>query len=132
MDYLADTVFLIDLWRESRSPGPATAFARENAEKQLGISWIVAGEFLAGAVSTKQDQESSQRFLSRYPIVQSSPGIIRQYAELYAELRSQGQLIGPNDLWVAAVSLYLDLPLITRNRKEFSRVTGLKFAGYGA
>lgn len=45
MDILADTVFLIDLWREASSPGRATAYARAHASQQVGIPWIVAGEF---------------------------------------------------------------------------------------
>ena len=46
MDFLADTSFLIDLWREAKNPGPATRFAQANAGKQVGICWIVEAEFL--------------------------------------------------------------------------------------
>ena len=32
---------------------------------------------------------------------------------------------GPNDLWIAAHALALNLPLITNNLSEFQRVPGL-------
>jgi predicted nucleic acid-binding protein len=130
MDLLADTVFLIDLWREARSPGPATAFAREHADRQVGICWVVAGEFLGGAVSAKQDPDLLTAFLSRYPIVYSSPGIIQTYADIYARLWKSNQLIGPNDLWIAATSQALGIPLLTRNTDEFNRVADLNIVDY--
>ena len=130
MDYLADTVFLIDLWRESQSPGRATAFARTHAGKQVGICWVVAGEFLSGAVAAQQDQVLVKRFLSNYSILHSSLPVIASYAELYADLRSRNRLIGPNDLWIAATALAHGLPVLTRNTKEFSRIKSLQLVDY--
>jgi len=130
MDLLADTVFLIDLWREAHVEGRATRFAKDHAEQQIGINWIVAGEFLAGAKAANQDVDRVQRFLSRYPLVQSSPSAIHQYAKIYTDLRSRNQLIGTHDLWIAASCRSLDLPVVTRNLDEFQRVSGLKVLGY--
>ena len=130
MDFLADTVFLIDLWREARSPGRATRFAREHEGEQVGINWVVAGEFLAGAEAAGQDADGVRRFLERYPLVQSSPSIIQRYAEIYADLKRSNQLIGPNDLWIAASCSAFDKPILTRNVDEFQRVKGLRVVGY--
>ena len=114
MDVLADTVFLIDLWRESASPGPATVYAQEHATLQVGINWVVAGEFLAGAVVAGHDQALVTAFLSRYPIVHSDASVIRRYGDIYAQLRAANQLIGPNDLWISANALAHGLPVLTR------------------
>lgn len=130
MDILADTVFLIDLWRESRAPGRATLFARAHVDLQVGICWVVAAEFLGGALAAGQDAAMAESFLSRYAIVHSGPAIVRTYARLYAELRSRSNLIGPNDLWIAAAATSLDLPLLTRNANEFRRVQGLRVVEY--
>jgi tRNA(fMet)-specific endonuclease VapC len=35
------------------------------------------------------------------------------------------QPIGPNNTWIAAHALSLQLPLVTNNTREFSRVPGL-------
>jgi len=130
MDILADTVFLIDLWREASSPGRATAYARAHASQQVGIPWIVAGEFLSGAMAAGQDRDLVAAFLSRYPVVQSDAATIRRYAELYVQLRAGNALIGPNDLWIAAAASAVPLPLLTRNVAEFQRVPGLQVVDY--
>jgi tRNA(fMet)-specific endonuclease VapC len=130
VDLLADTVFLIDLWREAGSPGRATAFARANASKQLAICWVVAGEFLGGAVAAGQDIDMVRAFLSRYPVLNSDAAVIRAYAAANAELRAARRMIGPNDLWVAATAKAHALPLITRNAEEFRRVEGVTVVAY--
>lgn len=43
-----------------------------------------------------------------------------------AELAARGTPIGPNDLLIAATALAHNLTLVTRNSREFSRVTGLR------
>ena len=130
MDFLADTGFLIDLWRESRQPGAATHFARTNAGKQVGICWIVEGEFLGGSVLADHNTAVVSAFLGHYSVVHSNRAIVRQYSELFASLRRQNRLIGPNDLWIAATALSLGLPLLTRNADEFERVSELEIVDY--
>ena len=49
----------------------------------------------------------------------------RRYGRLRARLAAAGQLIGPNDLWIAAHARSLGLPLISHNLREFQRVPGL-------
>lgn len=48
------------------------------------------------------------------------------YGDQYRSLASQGELIGSNDLWIAATALAHELPLATGNLQEFERVRGLK------
>lgn len=47
------------------------------------------------------------------------------YGRIRAELERAGTIIGPNDLFIAAHALALDLVLVTGNIGEFSRVPGL-------
>ena len=42
------------------------------------------------------------------------------------DLAANGQLIGGNDLWIAATSLAHGMPLVTRNGDHFKRVPGLE------
>jgi len=37
------------------------------------------------------------------------------------------KLVGQNDLWIAATALALQKPLITRNRRHFDKIKGLRF-----
>ena len=48
------------------------------------------------------------------------------YGRIRFELERQGQVIGPNDLLIAAICLAHDCTLVTSNTAEFSRVPGLK------
>ena len=49
-----------------------------------------------------------------------------EYGVIRKRLESQGQVIGPNDMLIAAISLANDLTLVTHNVGEFSRVPGLR------
>ena len=49
-----------------------------------------------------------------------------RYAELRADLQRQGQLIGGNDMQIAAIALAHGLILVTHNTREFTRVPGLQ------
>lgn len=48
------------------------------------------------------------------------------YASVRAALENAGRPIGPNDPFIAAHALALDLTLVTANVGEFSRVSGLR------
>ena len=47
------------------------------------------------------------------------------YAEIRADLKKRGAMIGANDLFIAAHARALGLILVTNNTAEFERVTGL-------
>ena len=43
---------------------------------------------------------------------------------------SGGQVIGSNDLWIAAQAIRNDLVLVTANEREFARVPNLKLENW--
>ncbi len=47
------------------------------------------------------------------------------YAEIRHDLETSGQVIGPNDLKIAAICRANQVPLVTANTNEFERVPGL-------
>jgi tRNA(fMet)-specific endonuclease VapC len=53
-----------------------------------------------------------------------------QYAKITGKLRRENQLIGTNDLWIAAAAMAHGLELITTNTAQFGRVTGLSVCSY--
>lgn len=132
MDCLIDTNFLIVLWRQgpvALSPAVRNRFV----DSTLAMPFVVEAEFLRGAAYAKQDLDGVQAFLAQYPTLWPTPATLRLYAETCAALRRSGAgLIGPNDLWIAALALEKKLPLLTANAAEFRRVKGLEvvdFAG---
>ena len=47
------------------------------------------------------------------------------YAQIRADLKKRGEMIGANDLFIAAHARSLGLRLVTNNTSEFNRVKGL-------
>ena len=65
-------------------------------------------------------------FLSGITILPFGPEAAQAYGEIRHTLQSQGQLIGANDLLIAAHAKTAGLILVTHNTREFSRIEGLK------
>ena len=54
--------------------------------------------------------------------MRTSPGNTAGFARICVRSASRSD---PNDLWIAAHALALDVPLVTHNLSEFRRVPGL-------
>ena len=125
MDLIADTTFLVGLWR---CQSWALDFAKGNPGIILGIPWVVRGEFRHGAVRAGHDAAEVGRFLSLGLPLDDADAAIPFYASVAAGLQEGHpdiyQAIGQNDPWVAAVALQTGLPLLMRNRRHFGRIEG--------
>jgi tRNA(fMet)-specific endonuclease VapC len=65
-----------------------------------------------------------ERTLAPFRSLPFDDAAARRYAEIRDALESRGEVIGPNDLLIAAIALTHGLILVTNNR-EFNRVPGL-------
>jgi predicted nucleic acid-binding protein len=125
MDLIADTTFLVGLWRKQSW---AVDFAQRHRRQILGVPWIVLGEFWHGALRAGHDEEVVRKFLGAgMPICDASP-MVPIYASVSCQAQKDGfySLIGQNDLWIAATALSQSLPLVTRNRRHFDKIRGLR------
>lgn len=68
--------------------------------------------------------------LARFDILPMDRPTADRYAVITRDLRDRRELIGANDLWIAAAALANGLPLVTNNRTHFERVPGLMVVGY--
>ena len=128
-DLLFDTCFLIDVERElRRRPGKAHAFLRQHLAARPWISWTVAGEFAEGFDDI--DDPACAAMLGRFEVLAMVEAAAGQYARIASTLRRENQLIGANDLWIAAAALAAGFPLVTNNSAHFNRVAGLRVVGY--
>ena len=62
----------------------------------------------------------------RFPVVEFDRDDARRAGLIRAELANRGTPIGPYDVLIAGQALNRGLILITRNVREFSRVSGLQ------
>ena len=99
------------------------------AKGEAMLSVITAGEFYYGVarapVSKLRDQRA-QRLLDFFGLLPLDAEVAASYGTVRADLRRAGTPIGPNDLWLAAQALAHGLTMVTRNTREFQRVSGLK------
>ena len=56
----------------------------------------------------------------------------RAHARLWAHLASEGRIIGPHDLWLAAVAISRGYTVVTANLRELERVPGLVVEDWSA
>jgi tRNA(fMet)-specific endonuclease VapC len=100
-----------------------------HAPSEITVCSVVRAELLYGAIrSENQDKayERRQTFLQPYSTVVFDDTAAEQYARIRYDLEKRGQIIGPNDLMIAAIALANELTLITHNTREFGRISGLQ------
>ncbi len=104
---------------------------RQRQDEEFFLSVITASELLHGVHRASDPGICSRRsawveaILERFPILPVDLPTARAHAQLGAHLTQQGRLIGPHDLWLAAVCLAHGYTLVTGNLREFERVPGL-------
>jgi predicted nucleic acid-binding protein len=127
---ILETTFLVDLEREATTAtdGPAGRFLAGQGEQPLFITFTIVGEIAAGLAP--DDRAGWERLIAPFPVLPATNEVCWHYGVTYRYLRTNGLLIGTNDLWVAATALAFDRPLVTRNTREFQRVPGLRLLGY--
>ncbi|HKO07092.1 MAG TPA: type II toxin-antitoxin system VapC family toxin [Alphaproteobacteria bacterium] len=92
------------------------------------ISVITKAQLLFGVELSPrrhQDGVAVDAFLRHLAVLDLSSEAAAHYADIRAELKRRGEMIGANDLFIAAHARALDLTLVTNNRREFGRVRGL-------
>jgi tRNA(fMet)-specific endonuclease VapC len=104
-------------------------------DAEICVCSIVKGELLfgaAGSTDPARTMAKQRRFFSRFRSFPFDDAAVDAYAILRSDLTRRGQLIGPNDMLIAAICISNGLTLVTRNVAEFGRVTGLLFDDWEA
>jgi tRNA(fMet)-specific endonuclease VapC len=124
--YLLDTNICIYIRRER----PQAVLDRFNVlpAGSAAISVITYGELVYG-VQKGPDPRKAMLILEELttviPVVPMANDVAKTYGAIRSNLAARGELIGNNDLWIAAHAKCLGLILVTNNEREFLRVEGL-------
>ncbi|CAN5784678.1 type II toxin-antitoxin system VapC family toxin [soil metagenome] len=98
------------------------------ATAELRLCSVVKAELYYGAragAAVAKNLATVERFCRPFESLPFDDSCAKTYGTLRADLRQRGQLIGPNDLMIAAIALTHELTLVTHNTREFERVPGL-------
>ena len=125
--YLLDTNICIYIRR--KKPEEVLRRFRTLRPGEAVLSVITFGELVYGAEKSAQRGAALEllRELAQVLPVQGLPETAAEsYGTIRAELERKGEMIGNNDLWIAAHAKTAGLVLVTNNEREFRRVRGLK------
>ena len=118
--------------------GPAEKLVRRMRaiplEDQV-ISVVTVAELLYGvriSGKAKQNREALDAFVKHVSVLDWTEGAAAHYAEIRSHLHKRGQMIGANDLMIAAHARNAGAVLVTNNEREFRRVPGLKVENWNA
>ena len=120
---VADTDVLIDALAGREPAAGRVAHGLES--RRLATTAVTAFELLSGARSSRQ-QRVVGTLLEALPILDLDEKASRSAAELRRRLEGRGESIGMADYLIAGICLVRSASLMTRNRKHFERVHGLR------
>lgn len=123
---LIDTDVLIDYSRGIEK----TKGILKNLESDylLAISVVTQLELMVGC-ENKVDFKFLQKFLSSFEIIQLSKSTSEKAVDLFKKYRlSHGVLIP--DMLIASTALTIEIPLLSKNRKDFHFINNLELIEY--
>jgi predicted nucleic acid-binding protein len=126
---LVDTSVIVRLEHEDAD---LDEFITSLQDEEAAISAITASELLVGVLRGAPEQRRIQReaftnyVLDRFAVLPFDLNAARIHARLWTMLATGGNMVGLNDLLIAATALAGNHAVLTDNVRDFSRVPGLK------
>ena len=131
--FMLDTNICIHIRRKR----PATVLERFGSLEpgDACISTITFGELRHGAEKSAQRDRALDllsELANALPVAPIGADVGAVYGSVRADLERRGEVIGNNDLWIAAHALSLGIVLVTSNDREFRRIPGLRVEDWAA
>lgn len=127
IQYMLDT----NIVAYAKNKRPACVLERllAHAPSEICISAITMAELEFGVFNSSNPEKNRMAlllFLSGITVLPFEKEASLEYGSIRHHLKSNGILIGGNDMLIASHARSLDITLVTHNTREFSRVPGLK------
>ena len=100
---------------------------------QQVMSVVTCAELLYGvqlASKKKSNQAAVEALMRLLAVLEWPKEAARHCAEIRADLKKKGSMIGANDLLIAAHARSLGAVVVTNNTKDFARVKGLRIENW--
>jgi len=130
LKYLLDTNIVIYVLK--RRPKEVLDVFNINA-RRMAISSITLSELLYGAEKSQnidKNLEAIEEFISHLDVLPYDAKASQHYGQIKAALEKKGEIIGENDIHIAAHAISQGLILVTNNLREFKRVPNLAFENW--
>lgn len=105
----------------------------DNQNIPKSISVITYGELAYGARKSKHPQKNMatvNRIGELFPVIDINRGIIEVFSEIKAGPDLDGKRIDDMDLLIASTAIYMNMSLVTNNKKYFERVPDLRLENW--
>jgi tRNA(fMet)-specific endonuclease VapC len=125
LKYLLDTNIVIYVLK--RRPIEVLKIFNTNASR-MAISSITLSELIYGAeksLNIDKNLEAIDEFISHLDVLSYDAKASQHYGQIKASLEKRGEIIGENDIHIAAHAISQGLILVTNNLREFQRVPHL-------
>jgi tRNA(fMet)-specific endonuclease VapC len=125
LKYLLDTNIVIYVLK--RRPVEVLEIFNTNASR-MAISSITLSELIYGAeksINIDKNLEAIEEFISHLEVLSYDAKASQHYGQIKAALEKKGEVIGENDIHIAAHAISQGLILVTNNLREFKRVPNL-------
>jgi len=119
-----DTDIIIDHLRGRREG--SRIFARVLIETVRPVISAITYFELCCGISSSEEAGILKDCLAPFEILPFDVKEAEQAARIYRDLKKSGNLVGIKDILIAGTVLANNLQLATRNRKDFTRIPGLK------
>lgn len=134
--YVLDTDVISLLMRENEA---ARAFVLSLPQSEIGVSIVTYEEQITGRLAQLRQARTSDQTVAAYAWLLKTAerlaplqwiGFSAAEMSRFEALRAAKLNIGSNDLRIAATALEIGAAVVTRNRRDFSRVPDLALAAW--
>lgn len=101
------------------------------ADEERAISVVTVSELLHGVHRSSGLRRNRRSAFVEHVLAQLEPvpitePVARVHAQVWADLEERGKVVGAHDLWIAATALAHGFGVVTCDRRDFDRVSGLR------
>jgi|SRR3989338_9449377 len=127
-----DTSYVVDYLR-GRKEAKEIYVKYSSQGEILSIPSPVIMELAHGAYQSNKKEEEIKKikdFIISLNIYDFDEDVAWKAGEVEALLRKRGDIIEPEDIMIASICIVNNETLITRNKKHFEKIQGLKIESY--
>ena len=129
MMYMLDTNICIYVISQNHSNRKAREAVAAHLGKDICISSVTLSELEYGIAKSKapdRNRRALYQFLAAVPVLDYDSSAAQEYGDIQAALEKAGTPIGPMDLMIAAHARSCGCTIVTKNCREFLRISGLR------